>query len=140
MLRSRLLILTATIGIGLALAGCDHVLFTPNTYKDQEQFVRVTDSMGHVYFVTVGSKPVPHPAMTPETLVGCRGHVLLPAVGMTLVLAGKAPPAAGQYLKEERIPPPYRVLRADGEITDEMPSRLNVEVDRSYRIVGLYCG
>jgi hypothetical protein len=79
--------------------------------------------------------------VVPEMLVPCRGHVLVPALGMTLVLHGSAPPANGEYLREERITPPYRIISPGARLTpDENPQRLNVEVDKSNRIIGLYCG
>ncbi|MBM3512371.1 MAG: hypothetical protein FJX59_01500 [Alphaproteobacteria bacterium] len=77
----------------------------------------------------------------PETLVGCRGHVLVPALGMTMVPVGGPPPAAGQYIREERLTAPYRVIRPGDRITtDRNPSRLNVELDRMGRIIDLGCG
>jgi hypothetical protein len=89
--------------------------------------------------------PLPDPRIRqpvlPEYLVGCRGHVLVPALGMTFVMRGAAPPAMGQYLREERLIPPYRVLRPGDRFTEErVPDRLNIELDGLDRIIGLSCG
>ena len=79
--------------------------------------------------------------VVPEMLVPCRGHVFVPALGMTLVMRGADPPSKGEYLREERITPPYRIIQPGARITqDENPQRLNVEVDKLNRIIGLYCG
>jgi len=85
--------------------------------------------------------PVIRQPVVPEMLVGCRGHVFVPALGMTLVPRGKIEPSEGQYLREERLTPPYRVIPPGARVTmDQSPNRLNVEVDNHKRIVGLYCG
>ena len=74
-------------------------------------------------------------------LVNCRGHVLVPALGMVFVYNGQEPPAAGQYLKEDKLAPPYRILRPGAVTSREMsPMRLNVELDNQNHIIGLYCG
>lgn len=77
----------------------------------------------------------------PETLVECRGHVLVPAIGMTFVPSGARPPSSGQYLREESLTPPYRVFPpgAAGSL-DYVAARLNVDLDGSNSIVGLRCG
>jgi hypothetical protein len=60
---------------------------------------------------------------------------------MTFVMRGAAPPAMGQYLREERLVPPYRVLRPGDRFTEErVPDRLNIELDGLDRIIGLSCG
>ncbi len=43
-------------------------------------------------------------------LVQCRGHVLVPALGMVFVARGQETPGGGQYLREENLTPPYRIL------------------------------
>ena len=92
----------------------------------------------------IGNQPAPpviREPVLPEMLVGCRGHVLVPALGMVLVMKGKEPPVNGQYLKEDRLTPPYRVLPPGSHVSQEMsPTRLNVELDTEGRIIGLYCG
>jgi len=77
----------------------------------------------------------------PELLKGCRGHVLVPALGMKFVPRGANDPDEGQYLREERISAPYRIITPGARMTMEhSPSRLNVELDKYGRVVGLYCG
>lgn len=80
-------------------------------------------------------------SVRPETLVECRGHVLVPSMGMVFVPAGVQPPSRGQYLREESLTPPYRVLPPGAAGTmDFVPSRLNVDLDRDNRIINLRCG
>ncbi len=80
-------------------------------------------------------------SVRPETLMGCRGHVLAPAIGMTFVSFGGQAPSNGQFLREESLTPPYRVLPPGAATTmDNVPSRLNVDLDRNNRIVNLRCG
>lgn len=77
----------------------------------------------------------------PEMLVNCRGHVLVPALGMHFVMKGKEPPKEGQYVREEHLTPPYRIIPAGARVSSEQsPARLNVELDKYDRIIGLYCG
>lgn len=77
----------------------------------------------------------------PEMLVPCRGHVFVPALGMTFVMKGKDAPDKGQYMREERLTPPYRVIPHGARVSMEnSPERLNVELDDKGRIIGLYCG
>lgn len=79
--------------------------------------------------------------VVPEMLVPCRGHVLVPALGMTFVAKGDRIPPRGQYLREDNITPPYRVLPPGAFVSKEHnPDRLNVELDTEKRIIGLYCG
>ena len=86
-------------------------------------------------------QPVIRSPVLPEMLVACRGHVLVPALGMLLIPKGKDAPQSGQYLREERITPPYRILPPGARLSQEMsPTRLNVELDNQGRIIGLYCG
>ena len=69
------------------------------------------------------------------------GHVLVPALGMTFVLRSGEPPSKGQYIREESLSPPYRVIAPGARVTqDNIPSRLNVEIDDYDRVVGLHCG
>lgn len=83
----------------------------------------------------------PRRPVLPEQLVACRGHVLVPAMGMTLVPNGALPPPAGQYMREERLTAPYRIIRPGDRVSAEhSPTRLNVELDAQGRIVGLACG
>lgn len=80
-------------------------------------------------------------APNPDMLIGCRGHVLVPAMGMTFVPYGGQPPSRGQFLREESLTAPYRVLPPGAAATmDNVPSRLNVDLDRNNRIIGLRCG
>lgn len=76
-----------------------------------------------------------------DMLMGCRGHVLAPAMGMTFVPFGGQQPAQGQFLREESLTAPYRVLPPGSMATmDNVPSRLNVDLDGNNRIIGLRCG
>jgi hypothetical protein len=90
--------------------------------------------------------PGPPPAVirqpvVPEMLVPCRGHVLVPALGMTFVSKGASAPSTGQYMREENLTPPYRILPPGVIVTKEQnPARVNVELDAQKRIIGLYCG
>ncbi len=115
-----------------ALAGCGH---EGRLFPD----VKTAEVFGTQY----GGLPaatVRQPIL-PEMLVPCRGHVLVPAIGMLLVPRGKEAPAEGQYLKEEHLTAPYRILPPGARISQEIsPARLNVELDRDGRITGLYCG
>lgn len=116
----------------LALSGCGH---EGRLFPD----VKTNEVFGTQY-----SEPpklsVRQPIL-PEMLVPCRGHVLVPAIGMLLVPRGKMPPENGQYLREENITAPYRILPPGARMSQEMsPARLNVELDREGRIIGLYCG
>lgn len=95
---------------------------------------------------TMGTPSMPNaPQATgflrPEVLVECRGHVLVPAMGMTFVPSGGQPPSRGQYLREENLTPPYRVFPPGAAGTmDFVPSRLNVDLDGENRIINLRCG
>ena len=74
-------------------------------------------------------------------LVPCRGHVLVPALGMLFVGRGGKTPDTGQFLREERLSAPYRIVPTGASLSRETnPSRLNVEIDKYHRIIGLYCG
>lgn len=85
--------------------------------------------------------PVIRQPVLPEYLVGCRGHVLVPALGMTFVAKNAPTPVTGQYLREERLTVPYRVIRPGDRLSqDRSAQRLNVELDAYGRVVGLACG
>ncbi len=85
--------------------------------------------------------PVIRQPVLPEYLVGCRGHVLVPALGMTFVSKNAATPTSGQYIREERLTVPYRIIRPGDRLSqDRSPQRLNVELDAYSRVVGLACG
>lgn len=126
--KTHLLALAAAV----ALAGCGH---DGRLFPD----VKTAEVFGTQY----GAPPAPtvRQPILPEMLVPCRGHVLVPAIGMILVMRGKEPPAEGQYIKEERITALYRILPPGARLSQEMsPTRLNVELDNDSRIIGLYCG
>ena len=62
-------------------------------------------------------------------------------MGMTFVPFGARVPGSGQYLREESLTAPYRVLPPGAAATmDNVPSRLNIDVDRNNRIVNIRCG
>lgn len=85
--------------------------------------------------------PVIRQPVLPEYLVGCRGHVLVPALGMTFVGKNAPAPTTGQYIREERLTVPYRIIRPGDRLSqDRSPQRLNVELDAYGRVVGLACG
>jgi len=85
--------------------------------------------------------PVIRQPVLPEYLVGCRGHVLVPALGMTFVPKGAPAPTAGQYIREESLTAPYRVVRPGDRMSQDRSSqRLNVELDAYARVIGLACG
>lgn len=123
-------LLYATVA-GLALASC---VQGPN-----DRFPRFRQDISIV-------PPGPPPAVirqpvVPEMLVPCRGHVLVPALGMTFVSKGTQAPGSGQYMREENLTPPYRILSPGVIVTKEHnPGRVNVELDAQKRIIGLYCG
>jgi hypothetical protein len=85
--------------------------------------------------------PVIRQPVLPEYLVGCRGHVLVPALGMAFVAKGSPLPTAGQFVREENLTPPYRVIRPGDRTSQERSfDRLNVELDAYSRVIGLACG
>jgi len=80
-------------------------------------------------------------APSADMLMACRGHVLVPAMGMTFVRFGAQPPSRGQFLREESLTAPYRVLPPGAMATmDNVPSRLNIDLDGNNRIIGIRCG
>ena len=79
--------------------------------------------------------------VVPEMLAPCNGHVLVPALGMTFVRRGTEVPVTGQYIREERLSPPYRIIPPGGRLSAEQsPTRVNIEIDDVSRITGLFCG
>ena len=85
--------------------------------------------------------PVIRQPVLPEYLVGCRGHVLVPALGMLFVAKAKQLPTSGQFLREESLSAPYRIVHpGDRQSQDRNGQRLNVELDNYSRIIGLACG
>jgi hypothetical protein len=85
--------------------------------------------------------PVIRQPVLPEMLVACRGHVLVPALGMIFVPKGGTPPETGQFVREERVAAPYRVIMPGARVTQDMnAARLNIELDRYQRVIGLFCG
>src|SRR6185436_20782092 len=61
--------------------------------------------------------------VVPEMLVNCRGHVLVPALGMKMVMKNAAPPEKGQYLRAERLTPPYRIIRPGAFVSQDMNAK-----------------
>lgn len=119
--------------LAILLAGCTAM---GEFFPDFEPEMANASAPGNV------SPPVsPVSSIRPESLVACRGHVLVPAAGMTFVPFGAQPPSQGQYLREESLSAPYRVLPPGAAATmDNVPSRLNIDVDRSNRILNIRCG
>jgi hypothetical protein len=123
-------ILTAIVLAALVLDGC--------TIK------KMGDKRIIIPTVLDSEEPLP-PAIRqpvlPEMLVPCRGHVLVPALGMIFVSRGAKPPESGQFLREERLSAPYRIVPTGASVSRESnPARLNVEIDKYRRIIGFYCG
>jgi len=115
----------------IAVSGCDKL-------KDKDSFFyRPVDKLLNA------PPPVIRQPVLPELLKPCRGHVLVPALGMKFVArGGKAPgDAKEQFLREENVSAPYRIIPPRARVTqDHSPARLNVEIDAYDRVVGLYCG
>ncbi len=128
--------------VAMALAGCRAVGNMFPEFEMQSPAAQSTAGSGMMAGQPPSTlAPMPRRPIMPEMLVACRGHVLVPAIGMTLVPNGGTLPAAGQYLREERLTPPYRLIRpGDRVTTDRNPGRLNVELDRAGLIVDLTCG
>ena len=85
--------------------------------------------------------PVIRQPVLPEYLVGCRGHVLVPAPGLTFGAKGAPLPTAGQFVREEKLTAPYRVIRPVNRTWQERSfDLLNVELDAYSRVIGLACG
>ena len=117
-----------------ALAGCEH---NGKTFPD----FQCTGKVPAVAKIFAEDPPAIRQPVLPEMLVNCRGHVYVPALGMVFVARGKEVPKSGQFLREERLTPPYRIIPAGARVsTDQSPTRLNVELDKLNRIIGFYCG
>src|SRR4051812_32432149 len=61
--------------------------------------------------------PVIRQPVLPEMLKACRGHVLVPALGMKFVPRGAQPPETGQFVREESVSAPYRVIKPGERMT-----------------------
>jgi hypothetical protein len=130
---TRILKIICGAAVGLALAGCEH---NGKSFPNF-QFTGKVPGVANIF----EDAPAIRQPVLPEMLVNCRGHVYVPALGMAFVARGKQPPSDGQFLREERLTPPYRVIPAGARVsTDQSPARLNVELDSRSRIVGFYCG
>ena len=117
-----------SVGIIFALAACTH------NGKTFPNFQFIGD-------IIPENPPALRLPVLPEMLVNCRGHVFVPALGMKFVERGREPPEKGQYLREDRLTPPYRVIPFGAYISQEQsPTRLNVELDKLSRVIGLFCG
>ncbi|TAK98183.1 MAG: hypothetical protein EPO08_19640 [Rhodospirillaceae bacterium] len=104
-----------------------------------------TTIKGRHLYTPLESMPPPPPVIRqpvlPELLKPCRGHVLVPALGMIFVPRGGDPPATGAFVREESVSAPYRIIPPHARLSPEQdPVRLNVELDNYGRVVGLYCG
>jgi len=120
--------------LAVMLAGCQH---NNQTFPNFE----FTGDVPMVDRMLQDEPPKIRQPVLPEMLVNCRGHVIVPALGMRLVPRGKEPPKDGQYLREERLTPPYRIIPFGGRVSmEQSPQRLNVELDKVGRVIGLYCG
>ncbi len=133
------------LGLVLVLAGCEHNEKTFPNFQFTGK-VPMLDSLSESVGGRIDEAMQERPAkirlpVLPEMLVGCRGHVLVPALGMRLVERGKEPPSQGQFIREERLTPPYRVIPYGARVSmEQSPQRLSVELDQRARIIGLYCG
>ena len=114
-----------------ALAACGH----------EGRFFPDLHVRNPIELVDEPSPPAIREPVLPEMLVNCGGNVLVPALGMALVMRGQTPPDRGMYLREERLTAPYRILPPGSHPSADLsPKRLNIETDKSSRIIGLYCG
>jgi hypothetical protein len=120
-------------GVLLGLAGCGAA---GTTFPNTSGAAGGASIMG-------GARPAPviRQPVLPEYLVGCRGHVLVPSLGMNFISKGAPMPTEGQYVREESLTAPYRVIRPGDRMSqDRSPARLNVELDSFSRVIGLACG
>ena len=133
-------LMTVSLTVSVALSGCGAMGeffpdFDSSTGRSGPSVMAPKSSGGFQAGAAVGG------SVRPETLVDCRGHVLVPALGMTFVPTGAQPPSRGQFLREESLTPPYRVLPPGAAGTmDYVPSRLNVDLDGDNRVINLRCG
>lgn len=124
----------AVLGLGVGLGACEH---NDKTFPN----FQFTGKVPLAEKMFADDPPVIRQPVLPEMLVACRGHVFVPALGMVFVKHGKQPPGEGQYLREERLTPPYRIIPAGARVSvEQSPTRLNVELDKINRVIGLYCG
>jgi hypothetical protein len=131
---TRLHFFVLTAGLALTLTGCSQ---SESIFPD---FAFSADAPAISDMFKEAPPKIRQPVL-PEMLVGCRGHVVVPALGMKLVTRSAKPPAEGQYLREERLTPPYRIIPFGARVSmEQSPQRLNVELDQAGRIIGLYCG
>ena len=122
------------VAVVLALGACEH---NDKTFPN----FQFTGKVPLAEKMFADDPPVIRQPVLPEMLVACRGHVFVPALGMVFVKHGKQPPGEGQYLCEERLTPPYRIIPAGARVSvEQSPTRLNVELDKLNRVIGLYCG
>ena len=131
------LCVTAVLALGAGLSACEHNDKTFPNFQFTGK-VPMADKVGKIF---ADDPPTIRQPVLPEMLVACRGHVFVPALGMVFVKHGKPPPGEGQYLREERLTPPYRIIPAGARVSvEQSPARLNVELDKLNRVIGLYCG
>lgn len=124
--------------MALALAACEH---NGRTFPNFQFTGKVPSIDNVIDGVFKEDPPVIRQPVVPEMLINCRGHVFVPALGMKFIPRGKEPPAEGQYLREERLTAPYRIVPAGARVSvEQSPTRLNVELDKLNRIIGFYCG
>ncbi|MBY0509342.1 MAG: hypothetical protein K2P94_04240 [Rhodospirillaceae bacterium] len=141
MTAARVLGTVICVASALVLTACEHNEKTFPSFQFTGK-VPVVDSLtDKVEKLFEADPPVIRQPVLPEMLVACRGHVFVPALGMIFVKHGKQPPTEGQYLREERLTPPYRIIPAGANVSvEQSPSRLNVELDKLNRVIGLFCG
>ncbi len=75
--------------------------------------------------------------------LGCAGTgtIFPSAPGLTFVAKGAPLPTAGQFVREENLTAPYRVIRPVDRTSQERSfDLLNVELDAYSRVIGLACG
>lgn len=127
--------LVFSVLISTALAGCQGAGTVFPSFPENPNTVAGASPMA------APPAPVIRQPVLPEYLVGCRAHVLVPALGMTFVSRGGYAPTSGQYLREERLTAPYRIIRPGDRLSqDRINQRMNVELDSYGRVVGLACG
>jgi len=120
------------MGFAILLAGCGSF---------EEYFPNFLGTGGDDMGTVSSSRAASSRTLNPDTLSACRGHVLIPAVGMIFVRRGASAPSTGRYLTEASVTPPYRILFPGLPGTqDYSPSRLNIVLDTDNRITDLRCG
>ena len=84
-----------------------------------------------------GTEAPAAPPPAPQDLASCNGGAYADAIGRFLVHGTAGPDEVNQ----DRLPRPHRVLTPDAAATmDYRPDRLNIEVDRTGRILAVRCG